>query len=147
MNEQDEKLLEKYGWTVECYSPFEIRTKDGSFARDEASQYVLDGIRMENYYDELNQKDFINDKILDSIYYSIISEGGDGDAIWLSKHTSLNDIKILLDKYNTSNNIDWNIEEKDNCLLWGIGEECAIITCDENFFNSQPNYITLRINY
>lgn len=26
-------------------------------------------------------------------------------------------------------------------------QEWAIITCDENFFNSQPNYITLRIKY
>lgn len=48
MNEADEQLLEKYGWIVECYSPFEIRTKDGSFASGEAAQYVLDGIRQED---------------------------------------------------------------------------------------------------
>jgi len=34
-----------------------------------------------------------NKKVLDLIYSSIISEGGDGDAIWLSKHTPLNEIK------------------------------------------------------
>jgi hypothetical protein len=47
MNEHDERLLEKYGWNVICYSPFEIETKDGSFASGEAAQYVLDSIRKE----------------------------------------------------------------------------------------------------
>lgn len=147
MKEEDEKLLEKYGWTVECYSPFEISTKDGSFARDEAAQYVLEGLKLNDYYEELSEKNFINIKILDTIYFSIISEGGDGDAIWLSRYTSLDEIKILLNKYNIEKNIDWIIEENDNHLMWGIDQEWTIITCDENFFNSQPNYITLRIKY
>jgi hypothetical protein len=48
MNEKDEKLLEKYGWTVECYSPFEVSRKDGSFAKHEGAQYMLEGLRMED---------------------------------------------------------------------------------------------------
>jgi len=98
-------------------------------------------------YEELTEKNFINIKILDTIYFSIIFEGGDGDAIWLSRYTSLEEIKKLLNKYNIEKNIDWIIEENDNHLMWGIDQEWAIITCDENFFNSQPNYITLRIKY
>jgi len=41
MNEEDEKLLEKLGWTVECYTPFEIRHEDGSFATLNAAEIVL----------------------------------------------------------------------------------------------------------
>lgn len=41
MNEDDEKLLEKFGWTVECYSPFEISHEDGSFASGQAADVVL----------------------------------------------------------------------------------------------------------
>ena len=81
------------------------------------------------------------------IYPSIISEGGDGDAIWLSKHTPLNEIKNLIDEYNASNNTGWEIQQEDNYLLWGIDQEWATITCDEDFFNSQPSWIILRINY
>ena len=64
-----------------------------------------------------------NKKVLDLIHSSIISEGGDGDAIWLSKHTSLNEIKKLIDEYNTNNNTGWEIEEKENHLIWGIDQE------------------------
>ena len=88
-----------------------------------------------------------NKKVLNLIHSSIISEGGDGDAIWLSKHTNLSELKVLIDEYNTSNNIGWKIEENENYISWGIDQEWALITCDENFFNSQPNWIVLRINY
>jgi hypothetical protein len=93
----------------------------------------------------------LNKKVLDLIYSSIVSEGGDGDAIWLSKHTNLSELKVLIDEYNTSNNTGWEVEVEvevnKNCLNWGINQEWATITCDENFFNSQPSWIQLRINY
>ncbi len=41
MDEKNIKLLEKYGWTVECESPFEIRHEDGSFASEIAADIVL----------------------------------------------------------------------------------------------------------
>lgn len=50
MDKNDETLLENNGWEVECESPFEIRTKDGSFASGEAAQIVLDSIKYENRY-------------------------------------------------------------------------------------------------
>ena len=52
-----------------------------------------------------------------------------------------------IDEYNTSNNTGWKVEENENYIIWGIDQEWATITCDENFFNSQPSYIILRINY
>ena len=48
MNEKDEKLLGDNGWTIECESPFEISTMDGSFARGEAAWSVLSELRDEN---------------------------------------------------------------------------------------------------
>ena len=48
MNEEDEKLLNDNGWEVTCHSPFEINTKDGSFASGEAAYMVLDALKDEN---------------------------------------------------------------------------------------------------
>lgn len=39
------KFLEENGWEVECQSPFEIRTKDGSFASGEAAMIVLEHLK------------------------------------------------------------------------------------------------------
>ena len=48
MNEEDIKLLEENGWDVECWSPFEIRFKDGgAFATGLAAQIVLDDLKTE----------------------------------------------------------------------------------------------------
>ena len=47
MNKEEEKLLEENGWEVECESPFEIRTEDGSFASGEAADIVLDYLKEE----------------------------------------------------------------------------------------------------
>lgn len=41
----DNELFEKYGWTVECESPLEVRTDDGSFATMEAAHILLDYLR------------------------------------------------------------------------------------------------------
>jgi hypothetical protein len=88
-----------------------------------------------------------NKKVLDLIYNSIKSEGGDGDAIWLSKHTSLKDILVLIREYDLTNNTGWIVEINDNYLSWGIDQEWAIITDNKDFFDSQPSWIILRINY
>ena len=88
----------------------------------------------------------INKKILDLIYMSIMSEGGDGDAIWLSKHTSLDDLEPLIDEYNKTNNTRWKIEKSEKWVLWGIDQEWAIITDDEEYFD-RLSYTTLTIIY
>jgi hypothetical protein len=88
-----------------------------------------------------------NKKVLDLIYTSIISEGGDGDAIWLSKHTPLSELVKLIEEYNKINNTGWEIIDHNNNISWGIDQEWAIITSDKEYFNSQPNWIILRINY
>lgn len=45
MNKQDEELLQQNGWTIVCYSPFEIQHEDGSFASLNAAQIVLDSLK------------------------------------------------------------------------------------------------------
>ena len=37
---ETEELCEKYGWTMECYSPLELRHNDGSFASGQAANLV-----------------------------------------------------------------------------------------------------------
>ena len=51
----------------------------------------------------------IPEKIIDLLYSSVVSEGGDGDALWLSKHTPLKDIIPMLEKYNIDHNTGWKI--------------------------------------
>lgn len=48
MKDEDEKFLNENGWTVDCWSPFEIRTKDGSFAAGEAAYAVLSELKREH---------------------------------------------------------------------------------------------------
>ena len=48
--EEDMELLESNGWDVVCESPFEIRTKDGSFASGEAAHIVLNDLKYEHHY-------------------------------------------------------------------------------------------------
>ena len=52
----DEAILEYYGWSVDCESPYEISNIDGSSATGQAVSCVLNSIR-QNYilekYEEL----------------------------------------------------------------------------------------------
>lgn len=85
---------------------------------------------------------------MDLIYNSIISEGGDGDALWLSKYTLLPELETLMEEYNKEHNTGWEIiKEKDGSLTWGTGEEWAFITDSKDFFDSQPDWIVLKIDY
>ena len=43
-----EKILEKYGWEIQCYSPFEIyHSETNSFATNMAAKIVVDDCRKE----------------------------------------------------------------------------------------------------
>jgi hypothetical protein len=86
-------------------------------------------------------------KIVDLIYSSIISEGGDGDAIWLYRHIHQDEVIRLLTEFNSEYKTGWDITIYVNHIVWGLGDEWAIITNDENFFNSEPNWIILKIRY
>ena len=52
MIKEDMEVLKKYGWEVECESPFEIRhTETGSFATLVAADLVLMALK-EGWYDD-----------------------------------------------------------------------------------------------
>lgn len=42
--EKIEELLAKEGWTVDCWSPFEIRHEDGSFATMQAARVLVSSL-------------------------------------------------------------------------------------------------------
>lgn len=84
-------------------------------------------------------------RILDLLYNNVIDEGGDGDAIWFSRYSSLEEILKLINEYNLNNNTGWCIEEKENYLLWGDNQEWVTITCDKEIFDKEPSWTALRI--
>lgn len=88
----------------------------------------------------------LNEKVLDLIHSSIISEGGDGDAIWLSKYTNLAELKKQVEAYNENKGIGWNIIDSDKYFVWGKDQECAIFTDDEEYYESQF-WIVLKLDY
>lgn len=55
--EKIEELLAKEGWTVECWSPFEIRHEDGSFATMQAARVLVssltEAVRLETMHSAL----------------------------------------------------------------------------------------------
>lgn len=96
----------------------------------------------------------INKKILDLMYHSVIEEGGDGDAVWLSKHTKLADLIPLIVQYNIENRTNWTIENKENYLLWYNNQEGVQITNDVEWYKNQiekykyqPSWFTIKIDY
>jgi hypothetical protein len=90
----------------------------------------------------------INLKVLDLIYNSIKSEGGDGDAIWLCKHTPLKEIYDLIEWYNTIHKTSWKAEfRNENLILWGEDQEWAEITDAKDTFENAAKWIILQINY
>ncbi len=76
----------------------------------------------------------INNKILDFLYTTVSSEGGDGWGIWLCKYTNIDNIYPLIEAYNLENNLHWTVEKDEKSLSWGEGEEFVTITNDEELF-------------
>ncbi len=88
----------------------------------------------------------IPENIIDLLYSSVVSEGGDGDAIWLTKHTPLSEIPTALHKYSEKHNTGWVVLIKENHILWGDNQEWVIITDSKAFYDEQPAWIILRID-
>lgn len=91
-------------------------------------------------------------KIIDLLYTSVKSEGGDGDAYWYSRFESIENVKKLIEEYNEEKKTGWIIDcEYDNRLIWmpddEYAQECIIITDNEIVFNNAPSYIILKIKY
>jgi len=88
----------------------------------------------------------IPEKIIDLLYSSVVSEGGDGDALWLCKHTPLKDIILMLEKYNIDYNTGWKVMVSENRINWGDNQEWVIITDSKEIYDTEPDWIILKIN-
>lgn len=87
----------------------------------------------------------INLKILDLIYDSVRAECGDGDAIWLCKHTPLKEIYDLIEWYNASHRTNWQIKNNKDSISWGDNQEWVEITDNREYFNNAQRI--LKIDY
>jgi hypothetical protein len=79
MTKEQEKLLERNGWTVECESPLEISTEDGSFARGEAVFCVIHSLETEEAKEEFTKLNAMHDIIINGQPYRVprrLSYGG-----------------------------------------------------------------------
>lgn len=91
--------------------------------------------------------EFLYRKLIDLLYHSVLSEGGDGDALWLSRHTSLEKIEELIKAYNEENNIGWKLERNEHRIAWGKDQEWVCILDNEEVFNNCPDWMVLKIRY
>ena len=66
MNEDDILLLENNGWEVECESPFEIRTLDGSGFATGSAAYEILAMLKENSEEYLKEKSTYDQKIFEA---------------------------------------------------------------------------------
>ena len=67
-------------------------------------------------------------KVIDLLYNSVISEGGDGDAIWYSRFYDINDIYKLIKEYNDKLKFPWELSTKNEEIFWGENQEWIVIT-------------------
>ena len=86
-------------------------------------------------------------KLIDVIFHEVLSAGGDGDVLWYSRFYDINDILPLIKTYNDKLEYKWNIVVKNNTIHWGDNQEWVIITNDENFYNTSPECIQMKIIY
>jgi hypothetical protein len=72
---KEENILKKYGWEIECESPYEIRHEDGSFATGQAAYMVTDAVKENNIIDEYEKLMELTSKL--RAYESIVNQNKD----------------------------------------------------------------------
>lgn len=72
--EETTKLLDKYGWTMVCYSPLDIRHFDGSYAGGSAANLILADLREQ-------ERNKTIELTVDEIK-TLISDAGCGQTGW-----------------------------------------------------------------
>ncbi len=82
------------------------------------------------------------------LFNAVISEGGDGSAIWLVKHNNINDIYSFICDYNVRNNINWEVSIDEDGIVWSDNQESITITTDEEWYNKQPlSFYEIKLIY
>lgn len=85
--------------------------------------------------------DELNLRMLQLLHDSVIEECG--DAIWLSKLTTLFQLTKLIKTFET----DFELKEYDGYVTWGRDGEYVTITNSEQIFDSKSKYVTLKLIY
>ena len=80
------------------------------------------------------------------------SASGDGDAIWYSKHQTIDELLPFVAEINKELNLNWTIkinETPDGCayLSWHDNQECLIITNSEKMWNERPFWSQCSIDW
>jgi len=88
------------------------------------------------------------EQLIKFLFNAIISEGGDGSAIWLAKHNNINDIYSFICDYNVRNNINWEVSIDEDGIVWSDNQESITITTDEEWYNKQPmSFYEIKVIY
>lgn len=86
-------------------------------------------------------------KLIDWIYNEIRSAGGDGDCLWYSRFYNVQDILVLVEEYNNKLKFKWeiNFDKNKGEIGWGIGQQWATITNNEETYNFAPSWVQCKI--
>lgn len=87
------------------------------------------------------------EKTLELLYTSVVAEGGDGDAYWLTKHNPLPELMNVIEKFNINHNTGWSVSLKGDYIEWGSNQEWVMITDKETFWNDKPDWIILKLDF
>jgi hypothetical protein len=108
-------ILAANGWEIVCYSPFEIQTKDGSFASGEAAHIVLEYLRP----DECNPRRILHDLDIEDIQYMaklhiLVSV--------LNAHSSDKSMVIPATMHEWCESVGFTtkVQTEDDCTWWSL---------------------------
>lgn len=76
------------------------------------------------------------------LYAEVCSAGGDGDAIWYSKHYWVNDIFEIAKDFNDTLDFKWNIslDAENKRINWYYDQSEILITNNQKDFDSRPDW-------
>jgi hypothetical protein len=98
-----------------------------------------------------NEEEHI-ENLLRWLVHEVRSAGGDGDAIWHSKHKTIDELVPFVLKIDKELNLNWEIkiEKTPECsryLSWWNNQEGLIITNSEKMWNERPNWSQCSIDW
>lgn len=79
----------------------------------------------------------------------VLSASGDGDAFWFSEHYFIDNLFPLIQEVNNELNLKWKIDiynrDGGNYISWHEGQQCIIISNNEEQWNQRPDWTQCAI--
>ncbi len=87
--------------------------------------------------------------LIDFLYKEALSSGGDGDAFWYSLFYNIEDIKVLIEEYNSKLRFPWEIhyDKEKQTLNWGQYQEWVMISNNEEWYKTIPSWAQIVVKY